>query len=96
MSDLICPYCEKEVKPDEDCCEQDTPYEKECEFCEKSFIYFIDYDPCYTEKKAPCLNGEEHDFQPIIGYPSEYFKNKMRCSFCSEERDFLEARNEQA
>jgi len=89
MSQLTCPYCEKAVKPDDEQREEDTIYEKECEHCEKSFTYSIWYDPIYSSEQAPCLNGEDHNFQPIKGFPKEYYAGKVRCSFCGEERETM-------
>lgn len=85
MSELTCPYCSKEVEPGEGR-EQDVTYEKECPHCEKNFVYTVEYWPSYSESQAPCLNGGEHNFEKIHGYPEWYFKNKFRCSHCAEER----------
>ena len=87
MSNLYCPYCEHDCGDYvDDCHEQDTEYEYQCPECNKNFIFTIEYEPNYSSSKADCLNGGEHDFKPIIGYPTEYFKNKVRCSMCGKEK----------
>jgi len=83
--DLECPYCEYPVQPGEEDREEDIPYERECPHCDMVFTYYINYTINYTSQKAPCLNGEEHDFQKIKGYPEEFFRNKYRCSYCEQE-----------
>ncbi len=85
MSYFICPYCDKECEPSCDLRDQDVQYEHNCEHCEKNFVYHIDYDPCYSEEKADCLNGGEHNYEPMCGAPKEFFKDKFRCSMCSKE-----------
>ena len=82
---IECPYCEKDVEPVDDCYESNIPYEAECPHCHKTFIYYVEYWPSYTANIAPCLNGGEHDLQPINGYPKEFFENKLRCKYCQTE-----------
>jgi hypothetical protein len=95
MNAIDCPYCEAELPEDSDCREQDIPYETECPHCGKSFIYYIEYYPSYTSYKAPCLNGEPHDYQPVIGFPKEYYEKMRRCSFCSKEIELPETERQQ-
>ena len=83
---MLCPYCDKEVDTPDDSSHPETPYENECPHCGKSFIFYVEYDPSFNTNKAPCLNGGEHDFQPIIGWPKEFFLNKFRCSYCAIEK----------
>lgn len=85
MRDLCCPYCDKELDRPDDCYEQDHPYQWTCYKCDKQFIFTITYYASYTATKADCLNGADHDFKPINGYPREYFKNKRACSMCDKE-----------
>jgi hypothetical protein len=82
---MECPYCKKELEPSPDQYEPDTPHEEECHQCEKSFIFYIEYYPTYTTIKAPCLNGGEHNYQDINGYPTEYYDGRVRCSYCENE-----------
>jgi len=84
MSELECPYCNCEVEQNEDR-EPGVLHEKECPHCGKNFVYSIEYYPSFTASAAPCLNGGEHDYQPIAGIPAEYFENKRRCSYCDRE-----------
>ena len=86
MSDLYCPYCGENLGSHvDDYHEQDTEYEHRCPKCEKNFIFTIDYVPYFSSNKADCLNGVEHDYRKITGYPKEFFKNKRRCFMCSKE-----------
>ena len=82
---MECPYCEEETSVPDECNEPEVPHEAECEHCGKMFIFYTEWDPSYTANKAPCLNGGEHDYQPIIGFPVEYFANRRRCSYCAAE-----------
>ena len=82
---LECPYCGEETPVPEECHEQDAPHEAGCINCEKRFIFYVTYYPSYSENKAPCLNGGAHDYQPIGGFPEEYFSGRRRCSYCGEE-----------
>lgn len=86
MSYFICPYCDKENEdPYIEGPQVDEVYEHECEHCEKTFVFTIDWSINYYEDKADCLNGGEHNYEKICGYPKEYFENKRRCSMCSKE-----------
>ena len=87
MSEMICPYCEKDIPAPEEQRDQNTCYSTECPECGKTFVFWVEYYPSYTEEKAPCLNGGEHDWQPICGAPAEYFANRRRCSYCQEEKE---------
>jgi DNA-directed RNA polymerase subunit RPC12/RpoP len=86
MNNLTCPYCEHDCGDYiDDCHEPDTQYEYTCPECDKNFIFSISYYPTFSSEKADCLNGAEHNFEKITGYPIEYFENKRRCSMCSKE-----------
>jgi transcriptional regulator NrdR family protein len=82
---LKCPYCDAEVTPSEDCREQETNIEKQCDVCERTFLYQIVYMPNYTAWQAPCLNGQAHDYRPIVGAPAEYYRRRRRCFHCADE-----------
>lgn len=82
---LTCPYCEAEIEPCEESREPCSDIQIECGECEKTFIYQIEYDPCYYERKADCLNGGDHDYRPIVGAPAEYFEKRLRCWDCRHE-----------
>jgi endogenous inhibitor of DNA gyrase (YacG/DUF329 family) len=82
---LECPYCEKEVEPDDDLREPNENIERECPNCGKTFLYQIEYFPSYTSRIVPCLNGEPHNYQEIRGFPEEYYRNRRRCTYCDDE-----------
>lgn len=86
MGYFICPYCNKECEADWEARIIDTVYEHECEHCEKSFVFTIDYDIRYDTNKADCLNGGEHNYEKICACPKELFENKRRCSICDKEK----------
>lgn len=87
---LECPYCEHEIEDPEDCYKTDTCYEYECNNCNKTFTFFVEYSRNYNACKAPCLNGGDHDWKPRIGFPAEWFKDEFRCSYCKEEKTIKE------
>ena len=85
MSNIECPYCEADCgvpddpQGEEECCEW------ECPDCEKYFVYYASYSVDYYSEQAPCLNGEEHKWEKMVGYPTEYFEGKYRCEYCQKE-----------
>jgi uncharacterized Zn-finger protein len=86
--DVECPYCGKfnEINHDDGYgYEENQTYEQECEFCGQTFVYTTSISFHYHAEQAPCKNGGEHDWQPIRGFPEEYFEYKKRCSYCDEE-----------
>lgn len=92
--DIECPYCDEKQDIDHDDgygYEENNPYEQECRNCEKTFIYYTNIMYSYNAEKAPCKNGGEHNWVEIHGYPSGWFSNKRRCSYCEEEK--LEDKN---
>ena len=73
MGDMECPYCEANCGvPDEPRSEGEY-CEWECPSCEKSFVYYAPYSVDYYSNKAPCLNGGEHEWEPICGAPKEFY-----------------------
>ena len=90
MNKVTCPYCGTEQREPDEAYEEEVWHEVDCEKCEKVFLVSPYYIKGYPEKKAPCLNGEPHDWRPIVGYPKEYFENKKRCSHCGLERNIKE------
>ena len=84
MHKCTCPYCGKEMEDPDECYETDECYEHECPHCEKNFVFYVDYIRIYSEKKADCLNGAEHEYHPTRTYPREY--TKMRCVHCDDTR----------
>lgn len=84
-----CPYCEFENDEPECCYEESELYTKECENCDKTFGVTVSISYDYSGHKMPCANGENHDWQPITGWPSESFKDKYRCSYCDEKKTII-------
>jgi hypothetical protein len=86
MNNLECPYCEADLGDYVDeCHDSNVDYEYECPKCGKSFIFTIEYYPSFTSNKADCLNGEEHQFEDMVGFPEEYFKGRKKCKDCGKE-----------
>lgn len=95
---LECPYCEEEIEDPDDCYEPDVTYDHECPHCGKNFIFTVEYTRDYHADKAPCLNGESHDWRKISGAPRYHFVNRRRCHYCDKEKvlkpgddDYVEA-----
>jgi hypothetical protein len=86
MSEIECPYCGEGCGYPDEHQDEGVPVEMQCPHCDKNFVYYAEYSVDYDSEKAPCLNGEEHKWEPIIGAPEEFFKDKYRCKFCQEER----------
>ena len=89
MEDVECPYCGKWQEINHDVgygYEENRTYEQECSDCDKVFVYTTAITFYYDAEQAPCLNGGEHDWKAIKGWPEEYFVGKQRCRVCEEER----------
>jgi DNA-directed RNA polymerase subunit RPC12/RpoP len=86
MSEGIeCPYCGHEYQYDGDYgFEQDESWEEECPKCEKTFMLTGWYVAEFRSDKADCLNGGEHDMQPVKAFP-KFWPNWVRCSMCGKE-----------
>lgn len=84
MFDCECPYCGETMEDPDECYDPEITYEHECPHCEKNFVFTVDYIRTYSESKADCLNGGEHDYQKTITYPPEYAK--LRCTMCGDEK----------
>ena len=81
-----CPYCDA----DQEYCNdegfgQDETWEEECTECGKTYLLTGRYVEEYSAARADCLNGGEHDYRPIKGYPEEWFIGKYRCRQCARE-----------
>jgi glutaredoxin len=88
MRDIECPYCKEEVEIDHDDgygYEEGKVFNQECEHCNKTFTYTTSISYCHEAQQAPCLNGEEHKWKDIHGYPMGYQSNRQRCEYCDEE-----------
>ncbi len=88
MSDYECPYCgaEHDYTNDEPF-QQDETWDQECPSCEKSFRMRGWYTENYDTWKADCLNGAQHNFEQMAGYPKEWFIGKFRCKDCGKEEE---------
>ena len=89
---LYCPYCRSGMDDPDDCYEQDVTYEHECPYCEKSFVFTIEYTRTYSADKADCLNGAEHDYQKTKTFPVEFAR--LRCTMCQHEKPIPKGSNE--
>lgn len=89
MDEVECPYCGKDVEINHDDgtgYREEVTYDQECRYCEKTFIYTVQVSYDYEASKAPCLNGEEHDWRDQSGYPKEYFAGRQYCNTCDKKR----------
>lgn len=90
MSHIECPYCEADCGIPDEHEDAGVSVQMECESCHKNFVYYAEYSVDYYSDKAPCLNGEEHKWEQIIGAPREYFIDRYRCKYCDEEKKLTE------
>jgi hypothetical protein len=91
MKDIECPYCGEWSDVDHEDgqnYEQDRLHEMECPHCEKNFVFYTSISFSYSPKKADCLNGWKHEYEPTHTCPIEY--TKMECRWCGDRRDFTE------
>jgi len=86
FGEVICPYCEHQFYPDDFYDGHNSSCEWQCPECEKNFYMSWEWEPVFHSNQAPCLNDGEHDFRIIHGIPQEYFINRVRCSYCGEEK----------
>jgi uncharacterized Zn-finger protein len=85
MRGVQCPYCKKEVEvchDDGQGYQEDVAHQQECSLCDKRFVFYTTIVHYYEAHEAPCLNGEGHDWTPIVST----LKGRERCSYCDEER----------
>jgi len=79
--DLICPYCEAKMEdPDDNINHNVSDHEWRCGYCDKNFIFSVEYEPIYTSHQVPCLNGEPHDYQPATNV------NYVICRHCHKAK----------
>jgi len=83
--DVKCPYCGEwqEINHDDGYGEGET-FEQECADCEKNFVYTTAIIFYYDAKKADCLNGADHNYEPTRTYPKKY--TEMKCVDCGYRR----------
>jgi hypothetical protein len=97
MNDIACPFCghEQNINHDDGYgFEEDKIHNQECGNCGKIFGYTTSISYYYESLKTECLNTEEdtHDWKLTMTFPREF--SKMRCSYCSEERDITDIEKE--
>lgn len=99
MNEITCPYCDYDFN----LCHDDGAYYREdeeeqceCPECEKTFIVRSSCSWHHEGFKADCLNGGEHKWEKMTGYPKEYFVEMFRCSECNEQKCFDEAKRNDA
>lgn len=79
MKDTIeCPYCGEYTDEPDESYEEDENYEVNCKHCDKYFFASPYYLKCWNDaKKAPCLNGGDHDYvHEITAYGDKVRKYK--------------------
>jgi transcription elongation factor Elf1 len=84
MSELECPYCGTYQEASCDNYNTGELYEHECEGCGKNFTYEIEYEPVYSEYKADCLNGGEHDWVDVVSTSKIAYAGVKQCRGCHE------------
>ena len=89
--DIECPYCNAGQDIDHDdgygYSENET-HQQRCRKCDSTFTYTTSISFYYEADKAPCLNGEEHQYKPTHTHPDCW--TRMRCVWCDEERSLTE------
>jgi hypothetical protein len=88
MSDVECPYCgeEQEVNHDDGYgYEEGRTYEQKCGDCEKNFAFTTSISFYYATSKADCLNGAEHNYQPVCSTARDIWPDWKRCKDCDYE-----------
>lgn len=81
MTYPICPHCDKETYHPDDCYETMNKYDQECNHCGNTFGFTIEYDPCYSSFKAPCMNGGDHNWRESYRDDSMGI-TILRCEYC--------------
>ena len=96
MNDVQCPYCNS----GNDICHEDGAgyaedefHRQDCKSCEKTFVFTARVSYSYNAKKADCLNGGEHNWNPTVSFPKYY--TEMVCETCDERRKLTKAEKEQ-
>jgi glutaredoxin len=87
MEDVSCPYCGYDQDIDHDDgygYAENVVHNQECVDCEKTFTFTTSISYDYEVEKAPCLNGEEHNWKSVNHFPP-VFPEWKRCTCCDEE-----------
>jgi len=88
MLNVTCPYCGEEFEDENEDVQESEQYEAECPECGKTFGYSIQISISTDSCELPCggQDGEgPHKWVPVLGFPSEYYGNRFRCSHCGLE-----------
>lgn len=87
MPTITCPYCastqELEVERNHGS-QPDQTYDQECNACEKTYVFQVDVIFEFDTFRAPCMNGEPHNFEPTRTHPVSM--TKMVCEWCDARR----------
>jgi hypothetical protein len=87
MHDVECPYCEEKQEINHDDgygYKEDEIHEQECPSCEKKFAFTTSISYYYDVTKADCLNGGEHEMEPVTHSPP-LWPDWVRCKACGHE-----------
>lgn len=86
MSDVNCPYCNKEIEichDDGHGLDEDKTHQDQCPHCEKHFVFTTSISIDHYAEKADCLNGADHQWEPARMYPQVWLYD--RCKVCGDE-----------
>lgn len=89
MIDVECPYCGSQVEINHDDgygTEDGGDYEQQCWECDKVFAYTTSVILHHTVRKAPCLNGGDHEWYKVRFYPRDTYEYWDKCRNCGIER----------
>ncbi len=87
MNELNCPFCGKEnnidysntLSPYNHSLSPYIRHQMKCRYCDKNYLFEVEYEPVFTEFKADCTQGDEHSF-------IDYNLNTEKCIYCSKEQ----------
>lgn len=89
MSEITCPYCEKNYElcmDDGWGCAEDQRYEEQCPNCEKKFIFYSSWEVYFSTYKTDCLNNlTEHQWKKIPNHQTIYNDHQL-CTICGEDK----------
>jgi len=66
---------------------------KDCDKCEKTFLYDTAISFSHRVWKAPCQNSGEHDWEFVRRHPRE--RSWMKCAVCGDTRELTEKEREE-
>ena len=87
MGDVYCPYCGEALDIDHD---DDYGYEENekhmqcCKHCNKTFAFTTQICFVCEASKAPCLNGEDHEYEETNTYPRCF--RRLECKHCGDRK----------